>query len=110
VRELTVRIWALTVIFLVTALAIAVFLSPFASKFPDGLDWTAEKLGFAHKSEGAEIIKSAPMPDYAVPHVKNESISTSLSGLIGTTIAFALAVIVGILLRFKSGEQRGRNT
>lgn len=88
--------------FLVVALVVATFLSPFASSLPDGLEWTAEKLGFLHKAEGAEVLKFAPMPDYAISSIENESLSTSLSGLIGTLITFAIAVIVGVVLKSKA--------
>lgn len=91
--------------FLAVALVVATFLSPFASSFPDGLEWAAEKLGFLHKAEGAEVLKSAPMPDYAIPSIENESLSTSLSGLIGTLVTFAIAVVIGIVLKSKKKER-----
>lgn len=101
--------WAFVTGFLVLALIIAVFLSPYASSLPDGLEWAAEKLGFLHKAEGVEVIKSAPMPDYTIPSVENESLSTSLAGLIGTLITFAIAVVVGIVLKAKKRHEKTDN-
>ena len=83
---------------LLIAAAIALFLSPFASQFPDGLEKVAEDKGFLHKGEEKEIF-SAPIPDYTVPGVKHEGMATSLAGLIGTLVVFAAAYGLGYLLR-----------
>ncbi len=83
---------------LLIAVAITLFLSPFASQSPDGLEKVAEDKGFIHKGEEKEIF-SAPIPDYAVPGVKNEGMATSLAGLIGTLVVFAAAYGLGYLLR-----------
>lgn len=91
--------------FLLVSLAIATFLSPFASSLPDGLEWAAEKLGFLHKAEGAEVLKTVPMPDYTIPSIESETLSTSLSGLIGTLITFVVAVVIGVVLKSK---QKGK--
>lgn len=83
---------------LLIAVAIAFFLSPFASQSPDGLEKVADDKGFLHKGEGKEVF-SAPIPDYTVPGVKNEGMATSLAGLIGTLVVFAAASGLGYLLR-----------
>lgn len=80
------------------AVAIALFLSPFASQSPDGLEKVAEDKGFLHKGEGQEVF-SAPIPDYTMPGVKQEGIATSLAGLIGTLLVFAVAYGLGYSLR-----------
>ena len=43
------------------ALAVAVFLAPFASEYDDGLEWVGGKLGFL--KEGTPVL-AAPIPDY----------------------------------------------
>ena len=80
------------------AVAIALFLSPFASQSPDGLEKVAEDKGFLHKGEEKEIF-NAPIPDYTMPGVKQEGIATSLAGLIGTLLVFAVAYGLGYFLR-----------
>lgn len=82
---------------LLTALAVAIFLSPFASSSPDGLERVAEDLGFIDKGE-EQVLKS-PIPDYAFPGIENEKVATSVAGAAGTLITFgavyALARVVG---------------
>ncbi|HAM39734.1 MAG: hypothetical protein A2474_01575 [Elusimicrobia bacterium RIFOXYC2_FULL_34_12] len=77
----------LILIGLLFAVILAVFLSPFASSFPDGLEKVAENKDFLHFSEGKEILKGL-MPDYAVSIIKNEKISTALAGFIGVIFTF----------------------
>ncbi len=73
---------------LTAAGVIALLLSPFASGFPDGLEWVAEKYGFLHESAPVFV---APLPDYSVSYISNEMLSTGLAGLIGVIISFAAA-------------------
>jgi cobalt/nickel transport protein len=86
------------IIGLLTSIGLAVFLSPFASQLPDGLERTAEVLRFLEKGEGREIIAS-PMPDYNIPFIKNEFVSTSFAGLCGVLLTFFAAFLIGILLK-----------
>ncbi len=72
---------------LLAAVTIGTLLSPFASGFPDGLEWVAEKYQFLHEAAPAFV---SPLPDYAVPALQNGIISTGLAGLIGVGLTFAL--------------------
>ncbi|MDZ4198688.1 MAG: energy-coupling factor ABC transporter permease [Kiritimatiellia bacterium] len=65
-------------------------LSPFASGWPDGLEFVAEKLAFLSESSPA---RGSPMPDYTVPFVSFPALSTALAGLMGVAITFAIAWI-----------------
>ncbi len=69
---------------------IALLVSPHASAWPDGLEKTAELLGFAQKAAKESLIRS-PMPDYQLPGVSSAIWSTGLAGVAGTVIAFALS-------------------
>ena len=72
----------------VVSLALAAFVSPFASSHPDGLEWVAEEEGFLHKAEEAEVAwEGSPMPDYEIPAVRGPA-SGPLAGVIGTLITF----------------------
>jgi cobalt/nickel transport system permease protein len=75
---------------LAIALGVAVFLAPFASKLPDGLEFVGEKLGFLPESAPAPVLK-APIPDYEfpLPGEKHVGLATAVSGLIGTLVVFA---------------------
>lgn len=78
---------------LAIAAVIAVFLSPFASSFPDGLEKVSESAGFT--VQPAESIVDGPMPDYVFPGVANATVAGSLAGFIGTVIVFAIALLLG---------------
>ncbi|MDP8258176.1 MAG: energy-coupling factor ABC transporter permease [Candidatus Aadella gelida] len=73
---------------LVAAGIIATMMSPFASGFPDGLEWVAEKYQFLHNSAPSFV---SPLPDYSVSLVKGEAMATGLAGLIGVVLTFFIA-------------------
>lgn len=85
---------------LLIAVFLAIIISPFASKWPDGLEKVAERLGFIEKGEGPPALKS-PMPDYSWPGIKNEALATILSGVFGAFLVFGLGYGVAALLRKK---------
>lgn len=83
------------------ALLIAVFLSPFASKDPDGLDRVARDLNFEEKAVEETPAKKLPFyaifDEYALRGVP-ENLATPLAGLVGTLATFGLAWGMGKLL------------
>ena len=81
------------------SLLLALFLSPFASPSPDGLEKVAERKGFLEKGEGWKLWKYAPFSDYAIPWIKNEKVSAALSGLIGTLAIFFIVLGMGKLIK-----------
>ena len=87
---------------LAAALCLAVFLSPLASPWPDGLERVAEDKGFLDRGEVEQVVKS-PIPDYAWPNIENETVATALAGLAGTLIVFAAGYGVAALIRQKRG-------
>jgi cobalt/nickel transport system permease protein len=80
----------------VIALGLALFASPFASQWPDGLDKTAEVLGFGEKAAGP--ILPSPMPEYALPGIQWSAMSTAIAGAAGTIIVFVLAWLLARVL------------
>jgi len=78
------------------ALGLALFVSPLASRWPDGLDRTAELLGFKEKAVAPTV--PAPMPDYEVPGFHWTTLGTSLAGAVGTIVVFALAWLLARVL------------
>jgi len=84
------------------ALALALFASPFASSWPDGLDRTAEILGFREKA--THPILPAPLPDYEMPGMRWSVLSTSLAGGVGTIVVFALAWLLARVLVPRTGR------
>ncbi len=78
-------------IVLFATLCIALLLSPFASGFPDGLEWVASKYHFLHESAPLFV---APIPDYAVPGIGLEILATSMAGLLGVLSVFAMGILI----------------
>jgi len=97
------------IIGLLIALTIGVFLSPFASPDPDGLEKTAEDLHFLDKGAGKEVITS-PFPDYILPGIKNEVLATSASALLGTLLVFGATYGLGKIIGRKEQEDHTKNS
>jgi cobalt/nickel transport system permease protein len=74
---------------LVVAVALATFVSPFASSSPDGLEKVA-----ADKSLDTDVedhaLADGPLADYGVAGVDNERVGNGLAGLIGVAVTFAV--------------------
>lgn len=83
------------------ALLVAIFLSPFASQHPDGLDRVSQDLKFEDRA--AEDAPAQKLPfyslfdEYAVRGVP-EGIATPIAGLVGTLATFGLAWGIGKLV------------
>lgn len=86
------RLFALTGLGI--ALVIAIFVSPFASKNPDGLDRVAQDLEFESKAHKDTIAQKLPFAaafdEYALRDVP-KAVATPLAGLAGTLVTFGLA-------------------
>lgn len=82
---------------LLTAVMVGLLLSPFASGFPDGLEWVAARYHFLHASAPLFV---APLPDYTVPFISNGLLATGLAGLAGVLVSF---VSGWVLLRGLAG-------
>jgi cobalt/nickel transport protein len=85
------RVWGFVLAGLLVSFLLAAFISPFASKAPDGLERVSADKGFAEKGEGGSAWRFPLMPDYKVVGVKSELVGTALAGLAGTLLAFAVA-------------------
>lgn len=80
---------------LLIVVALAVFIAPFASKSPDGLEKVAGDKGFLEKGETAAI--NLPFPGYLIPGIKNKKLSTAVSGVVGVIIIFGAISFIGRL-------------
>lgn len=92
------------------ALVIAIFLSPFASSDPDGLDRVSQDLEFEHKAASEVPAQKLPFyavfEEYALRGVP-ETVATPLAGLVGTIVAFGLAWGTGKVLGKVSSKRGG---
>ena len=77
---------------LAIAIILAVFISPFASNSPDGLEKVAEDKGFLHTAKS--VWRYSPFSDYSITGIENNYISTGLSGIIGIVIVFIITLIL----------------
>jgi cobalt/nickel transport system permease protein len=89
------------VIGLIISLALASFVSPFASESPDGLEFVAEKLDFINSA--TTVLTHSPLPDYSLPGVESTTISAFIVGISGTLAAFIFAWIFAHWLSRQKG-------
>lgn len=80
-----------TAVPLTASVVVALLLSPFASALPDGLEWIAAKYRFLHE---APPVFGAPLPDYSVPGIAHEALTTGMAGLAGVAVTFLMAWVV----------------
>lgn len=93
-----------------TGLGIAALLalfSPLASSSPDGLERVAEDQGFLGRA--LEPVYNV-LPDYTIPGVNNEALSTILAGLVGVIIIVALGYGIAMLLRRRREGETGTSS
>ncbi|OFW58850.1 MAG: hypothetical protein A2133_02145 [Actinobacteria bacterium RBG_16_64_13] len=92
------RFWAFVAGTVVVAVALAVFVAPFASSSPDGLERVAADQGFESAATAEPLWGSSPFGDYQMPGVANGKVATAVAGLVGTLILFALVLLTGRVL------------
>lgn len=86
------------------ALAVAVFLAPFASETPDGLEYVGERLGFwrgEHPTLIPALISEYQLPVLGTNHVK---IATAAAGLVGTLVVFGIGLGLAQIFSRRSPE------
>ena len=83
---------------LLLALALALFVSPFADSDPDGLGKVAEEQGFSG-AEQEHDLGDSPVADYEVDGVDDDRMSTGVAGVIGVLVTFGLGMGAFALLR-----------
>jgi cobalt/nickel transport system permease protein len=91
---------------LAVALAIAIFLAPFASDSPDGLEFVGDRLGFLPKVAPAPRVP-APIPEYqlSMPGLGHVKAATAAAGIIGTLVVFGVAWVMARVLSQSNGRE-----
>ncbi|OFW52460.1 MAG: hypothetical protein A2163_10675 [Actinobacteria bacterium RBG_13_35_12] len=87
---------------IIAALIIAVFISPFASSFPDGLEKVAENFGFIEKAQNVVNDNVFLIPDYTFGAVNSPLWQGALAGLFGVLIVLAIFGIIFLIYRAAS--------
>lgn len=103
------------IILMIATAVIACFVSLFASAYPDGLEWSLEKVAGTAELEAAgsayetsEKIQSATslLPDYGFRNSESAA-GTTVSGIVGSAIVFGFLLLIGFLFRnFKRKEYK----
>jgi cobalt/nickel transport system permease protein len=88
------------------ALAVAVFLAPLASEFPDGLEAVGTRLGFLDEEHAPAPAVPAPIPEYEMPGIGWKPLATAAAGAVGTLVVFG----VGLGLARASAAGAGKGT
>ncbi|AFZ58350.1 energy-coupling factor ABC transporter permease [Anabaena cylindrica FACHB-243] len=84
----------------VSIILVAGVLSLFASAWPDGLESVAENLGFINLAEEVRVEVPTPFADYGIAGL--EQIGTSIAGLIGAAVCFAVAFGIAKVMKPKN--------
>lgn len=81
---------------------LVVLMAPFASGYPDGLEWVAETTGFLETAQDAPY---QLLPDYTIPLLGETSLSTILAGMVGVLLVAGLMVLLLRWLRRRPDQQ-----
>ncbi|MEA5616881.1 energy-coupling factor ABC transporter permease [Cronbergia sp. UHCC 0137] len=84
----------------VSIILVAGVLSLFASGWPDGLERVAENLGFIDLAEQVRVAVPTPLADYEIQGL--EQIGTSIAGLLGSAVCFAVAFGIAKVVKPKN--------
>ncbi|MEH1867625.1 MAG: energy-coupling factor ABC transporter permease [Nostoc sp.] len=85
---------------IVTIFLIAGVLSLFASAWPDGLEKVAQNTGFIDLAAKVRVIVPTPLADYSIKGLG--PIGTSIAGLMGATVCFAVAFGIAKVVKPKN--------
>ena len=89
------RLWGWLLGALAVAMALAVFVSPFASSSPDGLEKIAADKGFEQAAAEEPTWDLSPIPDYAFPGIDDPRVAVAVAGAVGTVALFVLVLLAG---------------
>lgn len=94
---------------LLVGLGLAIFVSPFVSGSPDGLEKVSEQQGFAGSAKD-HWFTGGPFADYGVSGIGNEAVGTALSGLVGVLLTMGVGVALFALVGLARGRRAARDT
>jgi hypothetical protein len=89
---------------LVVAVLVAGVVSFYASGRPDGLEYVAERTGFADSAE-EHAAADGPMADYATRGVDDERLSGALAGVTGAAVTLLVTAGLVLVVRRKSRKE-----
>lgn len=86
------------------AVGVLLFISPFASRWPDGLESVAAKLGFESAAVTHPLV-SSPLEKYTIPGLGSPVAATVIAGLAGTCIVFAGGFVLARVLSRRGSRE-----
>lgn len=86
-----------------TVIVLLVAASPFASSSPDGLEKIADDTGIAAGTKQSPTVDS-PLAGYSVTGIDDEVVATSVSGIIGTSVAVGFGLALFALTRRRRSQ------
>ena len=90
------------------ALAVAIFLAPFASEHPDGLEAVGGWFKFIDVSKEVQPAVTPLIPDYQRPGLTRwKGIATAAAGCVGTLVVFGLGMILAGTITRGTPAERG---
>lgn len=96
------------IIGLLVSIVLALFISPFSSSAPDGLEKVAKELGFAELAEEDGVTAwNSPLAGYEAPGIKINFFKSGVAGLIGTVILFLIAFLFAKMISKKKLSKGG---
>jgi len=84
----------------VIAVGLVLFVSPFASDWPDGLEMAAVKLGFDSKTIQLPLTKGL-IPDYQFPGISSMTLAMIVGGVVGVGMVFFFVYALSRMLKTK---------
>jgi cobalt/nickel transport system permease protein len=90
----------------ILVLGIILFILPFASGWPDGLERVAAGLGFAQKAVSSPLVAS-PLGEYRFPGIGSPAGATAVAGLIGAVVVFLLGIGLAGVFRIRRTPPAG---
>lgn len=86
------------------AAALAIFVGPFASSSPDGLEKVAAEEGFDGAAEDSAVAEG-PLADYGVDGIDDERTGTAAAGVIGVIVTFGIGLGVFAIVRMTNARR-----
>jgi len=87
------------------ALAVLLFIAPFASPWPDGLESVAARIGFASHSLPQPILPAA-FAGYHIGGIVSPGVATIIAGAIGAFVVLMLSVLLARILLSRGNSAR----
>lgn len=84
-------------------IGLVLFVSPFASTWPDGLEKVAAVLGFESRTL-AHSLAASPVAHYRVPGIGSPEAATAVAGLLGAAVVFILSFVLARTLLGRSRD------